>query len=209
MMIQGSRSEFRWSTTVSRRPPFKDPARVVHPSKVSRFPFSLFHFLPLTSNAFIFIQFHTLSRNGALPTPFVSITSALFSMQWRGVSTTSADDPRDSAKIRGLLLFSLLSAVSCRLSAYVSPLECALTSKCRVLPVFNRSWPSVTPLECALTGFGVVSPLECALTKKGGGGAAWPNFEFRFSSFDQSRPPVRLRPHLPRGLLLCFLPLIT
>ena len=154
-------------------------------------------------------QVLTLWRNGASLTLCPSLTSALFSMQWRGVSTTSADDPRDSAKIRGLLLFSLLSAVSCRLSAYVSPLECALTSKCRVLPVFNRSWPSVTPLECALTGFGVVSPLECALTKKGGGGAAWPNFEFRFSSFDQSRPPVRLRPHLPRGLLLCFLPLIT
>ncbi len=34
------------------------------------------------SNAFIFIQFRTLWRNGALPTPFPSITSALFPMQW-------------------------------------------------------------------------------------------------------------------------------
>ena len=39
----------------------------------------------------------------------------------------------------------------------ISSLECALTSKHRVLPGFGRNRPSVTPLECALT-------------KKGGGG---------------------------------------
>ena len=32
----------------------------------------------------------------------------------------------------------------------LSPLECALTSKHRVLPGFGRNCPSVTPLECAV-----------------------------------------------------------
>src|SRR5437660_10973399 len=51
----------------------------------------------------------------------------------------------------------------------VIPLECAVTSKHRVLPGFGRSCPTVTPLECAVTQIGAVSPLECALTKKSGG----------------------------------------
>jgi hypothetical protein len=37
-----------------------------------------------SSNPFVFKQFCTLLRNGASPTPFPSITSALFPMQWRG-----------------------------------------------------------------------------------------------------------------------------
>ena len=52
----------------------------------------------------------------------------------------------------------------------ISPLECAVTSKHRVLPGFGRSCPPVTPLECAVTQIDAVSPLECALTKKVGGG---------------------------------------
>src|SRR5437762_249971 len=57
----------------------------------------------------------------------------------------------------------------------ISPLECAVTSKHRVLPGFGRSCPPATPLECAVTQIGAVSPLECALTKKvgGGEGVAW------------------------------------
>ena len=35
-----------------------------------------------SSNAFVFIHFRTLLRNGDVPTPFPSITSALFPMQW-------------------------------------------------------------------------------------------------------------------------------
>jgi hypothetical protein len=38
----------------------------------------------LSSNPFDFMQFRTLLRNGASPTPFPSITSALFPTQWRG-----------------------------------------------------------------------------------------------------------------------------
>src|SRR5213075_2870441 len=53
----------------------------------------------------------------------------------------------------------------------VTPLECAVPSKHRVLPGFGRSCPPVTPLECAVTQIGAVSPLECALTKKRG--APW------------------------------------
>src|SRR5947207_478755 len=48
------------------------------------------------------------------------------------------------------ILLELL-AVNCRLLAGLSPLECAVTSKHRVLPGFGRSCPSVTSLECALT----------------------------------------------------------
>ena len=51
----------------------------------------------------------------------------------------------------------------------VTPLECAVTSKHRVLPGFGRSCPPVTPLECAVTQIDAVTPLECALTKKVGG----------------------------------------
>jgi hypothetical protein len=37
-----------------------------------------------SSNPFYFMQLRTLPRNGASETPFPSITSALFPMQWRG-----------------------------------------------------------------------------------------------------------------------------
>ena len=90
-----------------------------------------------------------------------------------------------SAGARGASLTVRLSAVSCRLSARISSLECALASKHRVLPGFGRNWPPLTPLECALTKTGPVSPLECALPKKGGGEgvslfSAFYFFQFQF-----------------------------
>src|SRR5213078_1207718 len=73
----------------------------------------------------------------------------------------------------------------------VIPLECAVTSKHRVLPGFGRSCPSVTPLECAVTQIDAVTPLECAVTKKGGGEGVQPsrssNFDFRVSNFVRAR----------------------
>src|SRR2546429_5741186 len=56
-----------------------------------------------------------------------------------------------------------LPILNCRLLAGLSPLECAVPSKHRVLPGFGRSCPSVTSLECALTKRAVVTPLECAV----------------------------------------------
>ncbi len=41
--------------------------------------------------------------------------------------------------------------LSCRLLTRLSPLECAVTSKHRVLPGFGRNCPPATPLECAVT----------------------------------------------------------
>src|SRR5437762_1982845 len=110
------------------------------------------------SNRFISIGFHTLRTQWKLATPFSSITSALFPIQWQ-----------EEGPLFQSSLPLQLSAVNCRLWTRLSPLECAVTSKHRVLPGFGRSYPPVTSLECAVTQIGAVSPLECALTKKGGG----------------------------------------
>ena len=62
-----------------------------------------------------------------------------------------------------------LLAVNCQLSTRLTPLECAVPSKHRVLPGFGRNCPSVSPLECAVAKTPRVTPLECAVPKKGGG----------------------------------------
>src|SRR6184192_484454 len=51
----------------------------------------------------------------------------------------------------------------------LTPLECAVTSKHRVLPGFGRSCPSVTPLECAVTKRAPRNPFKMRSYKKGGG----------------------------------------
>jgi hypothetical protein len=52
----------------------------------------------------------------------------------------------------------------------INPLECALTSKHRVLPGFGRNCRHSSLLECGLAKTPPASPLECALTKKWGRG---------------------------------------
>ena len=85
----------------------------------------------------------------------------------------------------------------------ISPLECAVTSKHRVLPGFGRSCPPVTPLECAVTQIDAVTPLECALTKKGGGGGSLPRdfpisiFEFPTLSTRRAAAEYRTLPSFP------------
>jgi hypothetical protein len=60
----------------------------------------------------------------------------------------------------------------------LSPLECAVLDKYRVLPGFGRSCPYVTPLECADPQNAPVTPLECAdAKKKGGSGPSNERFE--------------------------------
>src|SRR5438045_1133709 len=66
------------------------------------------------------------------------------------------------------ILLELL-AVNCRLLAGLSPLECAVPSKHRVLPGFGRSCPSVTSLECALTKGSPRNPFRMRSYKKSGG----------------------------------------
>jgi len=81
----------------------------------------------------------------------------------------------------------------------VTPLECAVTSKHRVLPGFGRNCPPVTPLECAVTQINAVTPLECALTKKVGGRGMsfrFSNLDFRGSTFARGRG-VRTLPSFP------------
>src|ERR1700740_26710 len=63
------------------------------------------------SNAFLFIHFRTLLRNGAPPTPFPSITSALFPVQRRGRGSHSSPS------------FQNFKRVTFKRS--LSPLECA------------------------------------------------------------------------------------
>src|SRR5437762_9274483 len=71
------------------------------------------------------------------------------------------------------ILLKLLT-VSCQLLAGLSPLECAVTSKHRVLPGFGRSCPPITPLECALTKRSPRNPFRMRTYKKSGGrGVAW------------------------------------
>src|SRR5690348_10799982 len=70
---------------MARRPALEIPSRSVY-----------------LSNSFIFKQFRTLSRNGAITSPFSSIACALFSMQWRGrgdsLLSRLTSLPRASAK---------------------------------------------------------------------------------------------------------------
>jgi hypothetical protein len=70
---------------MARRPALANPSRSVN-----------------LSNSFIFKQFRTLFRNGAITSPFSSIACALFSMQWRGrgdsLLSRLTSLPRASAK---------------------------------------------------------------------------------------------------------------
>jgi|SRR5919108_3823194 hypothetical protein len=107
---------------------------------------------------------------------------------------TSCRHPRlrRSPLSSGISLSFHQSLVTSHQSLGLSPLECALTSKHRVLQGFARNCLSATPLECALTETRLATPLECALTKKVGGGVR-PIFEFRISSFVfdfDSQPPI-------------------
>src|SRR5213082_2599898 len=89
--------------------------------------------------------------------------------------------------------------LSWRLLTRLTPLECAVTSKHRVLPGFGRNCPRVTSLECAVTQINAVTPLECALTKKlGGRGMSFrfSNLDFRGSTFARGRG-VRTLPSFP------------
>jgi|SRR5437016_3133502 len=90
------------------------------------------------------------------------------------------------------ILWELLTA-NWRLLPGLSPLECAVTGKHRVLPGFGRSCPPVTPLECAVTKSRPLTPLECAVTKKGGGRAMssrFSNFEFPTSHALADADPI-------------------
>src|SRR5690242_21963925 len=115
-----------------------------------------------SSNAFIFSQFRTLLRNGALATPFPSITSALFPVQRRGRWSHSSPN------------FQM---------RFVHPARCVGTFKSGFgIPhassgraTFKRN---LSPLECALTGplgnghskglMKTLSALDAAFTKNRG-----------------------------------------
>src|SRR5207248_7073481 len=87
-----------------------------------------------------------------------------------------------------------LLAVNCQLSTRLTPLECAVPSKHRVLPGFGRNCPSVSPLECAVTQIDAVTPLECAVTKKvGGGGSAPRDLPISIFEFPTSRALAEYR----------------
>ena len=76
------------------------------------------------------------------------------------------------------------AALSPRSAIPLSPLECAVPDKHRVLPVFSRKRLPLSPLECALASHLVtthskgvmetLTPLECALTKNTGGYPTFP-----------------------------------
>ncbi len=87
-----------------------------------------------------------------------------------------------------------------RLLTPISPLECALTSKHRVLPCFGRNCPRVTPLESALTRRRPVTPLECAVPKKVGGGGSSP-FPFSSAQYRWKYPSCWPRRTLARNSL--------
>ena len=87
-------------------------------------------------------------------------------------------DPRAPDSVA--ILFSRRNTGGLRLDARqsaphkINPLECALTSKHRVLPGFGQNCRRPSPLECAVAKTPPASPLECALTKKWGRGASLP-----------------------------------
>lgn len=113
------------------------------------------------SNAFIFKYLHTLAcpepkrgaRHGALATPLLSITSALFGAQRRG----------GGAKVS----FSGLQEATDR--EPISSLECALTSQHRVLSGFGRNCRPASPLKCAVTKRGACNSFGMRSYKKTGG----------------------------------------
>jgi hypothetical protein len=67
-----------------------------------------------------------------------------------------------------------------RSTTALNPLECALATKHRVLPVFSRNRPQLTALDATLTRISIsvhskgfaekLTPLDATLTKKAGWG---------------------------------------
>jgi len=102
--------------------------------------------------------------------PVARLSSALPSLSFQSLTTIKFSKP--------LVLITIRNAWGCtyplpcptvrQRSTSAGPLECALTSKHRVLPGFGRSCPSVSSLESAVTEHPSLTPLECALTKSGG-----------------------------------------
>jgi hypothetical protein len=86
---------------------------------------------------------------------------------------------------------SIPTCPGCSRKILLSPLECALPDKHRVLPVFSRNRPQLNPLEATLTrmptsvhskGFtGDLSLLDATLTKNIGGRGAHPSSQRLFS----------------------------
>src|SRR5690242_18900538 len=99
-----------------------------------------------SSNAFIFSQFRTLLRNGALATPFPSITSALFPVQRRGRGSPSSPNFQmrfvHPARCVGTFKsgFGIPHAASGR-----------VTFKCASCIPHASSGRALSPLECALS----------------------------------------------------------
>jgi hypothetical protein len=86
---------------------------------------------PLATIPFVFIQFRTLLRNGALPTPFPSITSALFPIQ-RGVGGSRLPNSRFLRP--HLTTFSLRYILPSSVCA--KPFVCHSYENCRGVPSF-------------------------------------------------------------------------
>jgi hypothetical protein len=88
------------------------------------------------------------------------------------------------------------------LQTFLTSLECAVTEKHRVLPVFGRNRSALSPLQSALPSIrvsvdskwltGKLSPLECALTKNGGVGEA-AAFSVTFRRSDVETWDVQMR----------------
>jgi hypothetical protein len=88
------------------------------------------------------------------------------------------------------------------LQTFLTSLECAVTKKHRVLPVFGRNRSAPSPLESALPSIrvsvdskwltGRLSPLECALTKNRGVGEA-AAFSVTFRGSDVETWDVQMR----------------
>ena len=84
--------------------------------------------------------------------------------------------------LRDFILLEVLTA-NCRLLAGLSPLECAVTSKHRVLPGFGRSCPRVSLLECALTKRGPRNPFRMrTYEKRWGGRDGTPEKQFHWAA---------------------------
>ena len=64
------------------------------------------------SNLFPFNHFRTLFRNGAITSPFSSITYALFSMQWRGGGVSSSAFTIHQSRITSHSISALFSSTS-------------------------------------------------------------------------------------------------
>jgi len=145
-----------------RGPSFGASALPARPLPTSQLLFSQTRETLLPSFSTACALFSSLLQTRATPIPFPFIRLHTLCAKHPGVTTSAPQNPQALLQAR--------TDHGERATHQVSPLESALTAKCRVLPSFGRTGVFVSPAFPALTDTPFLTPLESALTKNVGRG---------------------------------------